>query len=116
MNASDDDEFTIVFSEWPAEFRQELEAALTADDAEIAESQGFGGELTMKVIAFGAAALSKLADFLVAKKKTEGGRKIKVKIGTSEVSLEGFGGDDVKEMLPVLIELTAELKAQNAKA
>ncbi len=111
MTKEEPSEISIVFTAWPAGWQDELESIFSADEVDIVESSGFTGQNFLELIAkFTPAMIEKLAGFLNQKKKTDAARKIRIKVGASEVALEGFGGDDLIAMKKALIDIAHELK------
>lgn len=111
MEALDGSTFAFEFLGAEKAFESDLAAAFPDDDV-VTRSSFSGAEVIALVVSLGQETIGKLAAFLVQAKKTEAARSIKIKVGRDrEVSLTGFGGDDVQQMSDRLILLIRELKA-----
>jgi hypothetical protein len=110
MDVLDGSTFAFEFLGAEKVFESALAAAFPDEDV-VTRSSFSGAEVVALVASLGKATIGKLAAFLVQAKKTEAARSIKIKVGRDrEVSLTGFGGDEVKQMEDQLLLLIRELK------
>ena len=107
MDEFDESPLVFEFLNAGAAFRSELETAFPDEDI-VSRSSFSGLEVVSIVGRVGKEFIAKLSAFLVAGKRAEASRKVKIKIGKNEVELSGYGTQDVKEMEETLIRLVRE--------
>lgn len=105
-------EFELELLDWPEGAYDALNKALKDEDVDVVESKAFTGEGALKVLgAYSKKVAQKLAELFHHYKKLN--QKIVIKVGESEVRLEGFGGEDLKTMTNEIENLLQVMKVEN---
>jgi hypothetical protein len=110
MDLFDDSPLVFEFLDADAAFRDALETAFPDEDI-ISRSSFSGLEVVSIVGRVGKEFIAKLSAFLVAGKRAEAARKVKIKVGKNEVELSGYTTGDIKDMEETLVRLVREAQS-----
>lgn len=109
LDMFDESPLVFEFLNTDAAFRGALEQAFPDEDI-VARSSFSGTEVLSIVVRLSRDFLARLSAFLVAEKRAESARRVKVQIGKNVIELSGYGSEDVKQMEDTLLQLVREAR------